>query len=87
MLEIETHLGWLRIPLQEAVKDCFDGAPVHVAEDPCINGFQALIKANGSTALFRAEGRTERCAVMFDNVPIFEADKISYCVLRLKQAA
>ena len=83
MLEIETKSGWTRIQLQEEPKDCFDGTPVHVAEDPCASGFQALRKANGSVASFRADGRVERCSVDFDDMPILEAEKIAYCVLRL----
>ena len=83
MLEIETLAGWVCIPLQQSAEYCFDGSLIHVADDPATKGFQALLRANGGAAMFKAKGSIKRCSVGFSDMPILEKDKIGYCVLRL----
>lgn len=87
MLEINTPSGWMRIQLQEQPSAFFDGAPIHVDADPCSGGYQALLNARAGASSFRADGITQLCSVDFNDAPIMEAEKIPYCVLRLKPAA
>ena len=87
MLEIETAGGWERIPLQAEADDYFSGAPVHVAEEPTLIGFQALRRVGSAPVAFRSGGSVVRCTATFDDTPIFEPEKIPYCVLRLQRSA
>lgn len=84
MLEIETATGWLHIPAQDKPLNGCDGAGVfYVPDDATLQAYQALLQAEGRAATFRLAGRTQRCFVEFNKVPMLLKKQIAQCVLRL----
>ena len=84
MLEIETASGWVCIPTQEKPLNSFHGAEAfYIADDPTMPAYQALRQVGGKVASFRLYGRTQKCFVEFNKVPMLLEKQIAQCVLRL----
>lgn len=69
--------------LDKPVDGC-DGVGVfRVVDDPTLPAHQALLQVEGRTALFRSNGRTQKCFVEFNKVPVLLEKQIACCTLRL----